>query len=333
MARRVFWLKRRSWYIMILSLTALRYNRTLRLIVIGAILFFVVLFLTGCGVTTVGQGTAVILYPTAIPAGTVLPTFDAGGSSGLSPTSANAVPTVAPVAVPTVNAAWQPIVAGLDYLHATITNSVGQQAGLLIARIDPTRISIKAKYTPGQVKSLSDWLGALPGALLIVNANYFDASHNPIGLVSVDGATYGASITRSDAGMFQMIGTTARVRSLYQEPYNQGEHFDEAVQGFPMLVVQGQAAPAFDSDLDNTPHPRTVVAQDRSGHIYVIVTSPGSASLSDMAHWLANSGLGIDTALNLDGGGSTFMYMATGGALSLTQGPSPVPVALAAYSR
>jgi exopolysaccharide biosynthesis protein len=186
---------------------------------------------------------------------------------------------------------------------------------------------------PGQVRSITDWLTSLPGAAAIVNANYFDTSNNPLGLVAVNGAQYGSLLPRSDAGLFQVVNGVPKVRSLFLEPYGPGEHFEQVLQGYPMLMVMGQPAPAFDRTLNNVLASRTVIAQDVHGRILLMVTSPGLASFTDMARWLAVSGLEIDAALNLDGGQSTAMYLATGGPSSITPGIRPVPVVLAVYPR
>ena len=100
-----------------------------------------------------------------------------------------------------------------------------------------------------------------------------------------------------------------------------------------MLVVRGRAAPAFNPDLSNTANRRTVIAQDKQGRILILVTSPGTTNFTDLANWLAISGLEIEAALNLDGGNSTAMYLATGGPSQLTPGLAKVPVVIAVYSK
>ncbi|MFW6082622.1 MAG: phosphodiester glycosidase family protein, partial [Chloroflexota bacterium] len=49
---------------------------------------------------------------------------------------------------------------------------------------------------------------------------------------------------------------------------------------------------------------------DRAGSILFIVGSRGTLSLHQLASFLVESDLSIDTALNLDGGGSTGLWLA-----------------------
>jgi len=321
----------------------LRYNRILRQTLLAMLLFFVLL-LTGCGANGNDNPTPVNLYPTAIPNGPPPPTFISFGSpvpgASAPPSQATQVISVAvtptpapPTAIPTLDANWTSINAGLQYRRLSFKSSQNQDVSVLVARIDPTKATFKVKFTAGQAKSIYDWALALGGAALIVNGNYFDQSGNPIGLIATDGNLIGSSVGRSDSGMFQVVANSARVRSLYLEPFNNTEHFDQALQGFPLLVAGGQVAPAFNPDLNNVADRRTVIAQDAHGRILIIVTPLTGVSFTDMARWLGVSGLEVDSALNLDGGSATCMYLQTGGPAQITPGLAPVPVVLAVYPR
>ncbi len=329
----------------------LRHNCTFRHMMIGFVSFWFVFLIAGCGTTISSNGTQVVVFPTAISNGSPLPTF--GGLATQQPIASplpttilatailpSVIPTVPPTptpvpptAIPTLDNNWTPIANGVDYRRLGFNNSSGQSVSVLVARIDPTKVVFHVKYIPGQAKRIDEWLLASPGALLVVNANYFDTSNSPIGLVAADGTLYGRSTGRSDSGMFQVVNGAAKVRSLFLEPYNNAERFDQLIQGYPMLMVQQMVAPAFDRTLDNSPNRRTVIAQDVHGRILIMVIAPGLATFTDVAQWLGVSGLEVDSALNLDGGTSTSMYLATGGPSSLTPGLRPVPVVLTVYAR
>ena len=320
------------------------YNRTMRQTIFAVLLFFLLLLLTGCGANANDNPTPVNLFPTAIPSGPPPPTFISfqtsapiSGSPAPQATQVIAVAVtpspVPPTSIPTLDANWTAINAGLQYRRLSFKNSQNQDVTVLVARVDPTRATFKVKYMPGQAKSIYDWAFALGGAALIVNGNYFDQSGNPIGLIATDGNLIGSSIGRNDGGMFQVVADSPRVRSLYLEPFNNTEHFDQTLQGFPLLVAGGQVAPAFNPDLNNTPDRRTVIAQDTHGRVLIIVTPLTGVSFTDMARWLDVSGLEVDMALNLDGGSATCMYLQTGGPSQITPGLAPVPVVLAVYPR
>ncbi len=326
--------------------TTVRFNRIPGRTLSAGLLFGVVLLLTGCSGQLDPNATPIIMFPTSIPKGSALPTFISfatpnGATSvptviGVNPTAipATAKPSpVPPTVIPTLDNNWTPIANGVEYRRLAFRDSHSQDVGILVARIDPTKVTFRVGYTPNQRKSIQDWLFALPGAVLIVNANYFDQTGNPIGLVASSGQIYGASTGRADSGMFQVRGNEVKGRSLFLEPYSNTERFDQLVQGFPLLMASGQVAPAFDRSLNDTPSRRTVIAQDVHGRILVIVTPLGATSFTDMANFLGLSGLEINNALNMDGGTSTCLYMQTGGPSSVTSGLVPVPVVLAVYPK
>jgi uncharacterized protein YigE (DUF2233 family) len=311
--------------------------------------------LAGCNINP--NATPIVMFPSPIPAGTKLPTYAAlytpgsanptAGAVIVPPNQPTPVPTVTfifvstpvpptpagPTAIPTLDANWTPLTGGIDWRRLSFRSSDNTDVGVLVVRIDPSVVTFKVIYKPGESHSIQDWQSRLPGAVLIVNASFFDTSNRALGLVAVDGVLSGASFPRSDTGLFQVQNGAPRVRSLYLEPYNNAERFDQAVQGFPMLVVAGQVAPGFEPDVSQVSARRTVLAMDRSGRILFIVTPFTNVKLADLAGWLGVSGLDIDAALNVDGGNSTCLYMATGGPSAFTLSLAPVPVVLAVYPR
>jgi len=305
------------------------------------------LLLVGCsGIDP--NATPISIFPTKIPAGTKLPTFvaldspSATPNAGMQPTTPAVRPTVTfrfinptagPTTIPTLDANWSVLSNGVQYRRLGFRSSTGNDISVLVVRIDPRAADIKVRYEPSRARMIQDWRLALPGAVVIVNASFYAPPSVPVGLVAVDGTLFGSSIPRQDGGMFQIKNGAFKVRSLYLEPYNNTERFDQVVQGFPMLMVGGQVAPAFDPDLSSVTARRTVIAQDTQGRILFLVTPFSSVTLPDLAQWLGVSGLNIDSAVNMDGGGSTCMYLATGGPSQFTQGLSPVPVVLAVYPR
>lgn len=319
------------------------------------LLLFMVLIgvLTGCNVDP--NATPISMFPTRIPEGTKLPTFVAIGTtpqpnpSGLPPTPqviqatirptstfrfvSGVTTTPRPTVIPTLDANWTTLARGVQWRRLTFRASDNRDVGTLVVRIDPAGAQIKVKYNPGEAKIIQEWRATLPGAVVIANANFFDRTSRPLGLVSVDGTLTGASTGRRDSGLFQVKNGTPKVRSLFLEPYTNTEFFEQVVQGFPIMMVGGQVAPGFDPDLTRVSARRTVIAQDRRGRLLIINTPFSNVTLVDLANWLGRSGLEIDTALNLDGGNSTCMYLATGGPSEYTLNLQPVPVVLAVYPR
>jgi hypothetical protein len=120
----------------------------------------------------------------------------------------------------------------------------------------------------------------------------------------------------------------------------------EAVAGFGSLLVDGQLSPKSGGPL----HPRTAAGLDRDGRwLWLVVVDGRQPGYSEgmTLHELATlmKELGCWNALNLDGGGSTVMLVATdGGDLQIVNRPSdrdlqgrpkprPVPVLLGIRAR
>jgi uncharacterized protein YigE (DUF2233 family) len=322
-----------------------------------AFIAIMLIVLVGCGQLD-PNATPPALYPTRVPFGS-LPTFAAGtgpivatqpGNFPTIPPPSAPAPTlffptsmpftpiqptsVVPTPIPSLDANWNQISAGIVWRTITFrAPSTSQVAAVLIVRLDPRYVRFRVHYQAGATRTIQQWQAAVPTAVAIINANFFDTSRRPLGLVAADGVLTGASMPRNDTGVFQVVSGTPKVRSFFLEPYRNTEYFEQVAQGVPMLMVAGQVAPAFNPDINNAPSFRSVVAQDKSGRILFITTQYTPVSLTDMARFLGVSGLDINTAMNLDGGSSTQMYVKTGGPSQFTTALNPVPVVIAAYPK
>jgi len=239
-----------------------------------------------------------------------------------------AAPTATPPPSPVDTAGWVALAPGLERrTYAPRPNNGLTQ--LNVVRIDPAHFTFRAHYRPGSGLGLTGWRDTLTNAAAFVNANFFDPQAMAIGLVVSDGVASGQTLS-GRGGMFQRVGDELRVRSLIAEPYN-GEPLEQAVQAFPMLVTNGQAS--YNNLADTDVSRRTVVAQDSSGRILLMATSLIGLTLSELSAFLASSDLAIVNALNLDGGGSTMLYVGVGNAPIHITSFDAVPVVLAVYPR
>jgi len=133
--------------------------------------------------------------------------------------------------------------------------------------------------------------------------------------------------------MFAVLpGGRVEVRWLAARPHDPNETLLEAVQSFPVLVKPGGTM-GFPPDPQDVPARRTVVAQDREGRILFLVASEGYLTLHELARWLGGSDLGLEVALNLDGGQSTGLYFAEGEARVEIDSQAPVPAVIVACRR
>jgi exopolysaccharide biosynthesis protein len=237
-----------------------------------------------------------------------------------------------PAPVPTIDNNWNTIADGVQWRIINFRDSTGSVVSMIVVRTDPARVNYKVHYTRGVVRNLRQWQTELRTPLAIVNASFFDPQNRPIGLIASNNVVIGTNIARNDAGMFQVVNGVPRIRSMWLQPYQNTETFQEAVQAFPILMAEGQVAP-INPDLQAVSARRTVLAQDRYGRIYIIATQYTNVKLADLALWLSVSGLELRYAVNMDGGQSTNLYLATGGQTQYTTGMNSVPVVLAVYRK
>jgi uncharacterized protein YigE (DUF2233 family) len=198
---------------------------------------------------------------------------------------------------------------------------------ITVTRLDPAAVRFRVVYTPGEPQAISAWARQID-AELVVNGGYFTPEYTATGLVVSGGQTYGQSYG-DYAGMFVVpeLGIP-RVRWLRTDPLGPREPLNEAIECFPVLVKPGGVM-GFPSDADDgRTARRTAVAQDRRGNILFVVASRGYLSLHALAVWLVASDLEVDTALNLDGGPSSGLWLA--GAAQIDSFV-PVPAVIAAF--
>jgi exopolysaccharide biosynthesis protein len=220
---------------------------------------------------------------------------------------------------------WLPLTSGIE--QRTITPPQSSLAQMVVVRLDPTQVTFRVHYQPGNPMTLDQWRNALPTAQVIVNANFFTPEHTITGMLVSDGQFYGSSFT-DRGGMFSIQNGQPVIQQLPVVPYD-GRALEQAVQAFPMLVTGGVAAYNRPNDVRGSR--RTVVGMDTSGRVLLMATPGIGLGLHDLSQYLASTNLGLSEAFNLDGGGSTMMYLApTNYALNSLD---PVPAVLAVYSR
>lgn len=238
------------------------------------------------------------------------------------------IPTIVPTAVPTPTSidGWEILAPGLERRVYHPDNTLAQIVAL---RIDPAYYSFRVHYQPGQALTASQWSESQPGAIAFVNANFFDGNNHILGMLVADGAVYGSSYY-DRGGTFQVQNGQVRIRSNIAEPY-MGEMLEQAVQAFPMLVADG--VQAYQNVNDVRISRRTAVGMDANGRIILMATPLVGMSLIDFSVYLPQTDLGLITAFNLDGGGSTMMHINAGTSPYTITSFDPVPAILAVYPR
>ena len=255
--------------------------------------------ITGCGLPSTA--------PPA-PTATLWPTF----------TPAPATPTPRPT-----DTGWEPAAPGIEVRSLDVT--VGERTErVTLARVDPAAVRFRVLYDPQTPVSVQGW-AARSGADLVINAGYFAEDHTTVGLTISEGVPYGSPYG-DYAGMFAVTADQrTSVRWLRAWPYQPAESLQAAVQSFPVLIKPG-GIPGFPAAADDgRAARRSVVGQDRAGRILFAIAPGGAFTLHELSNWLSGADLGLDVALNLDGGTSSGLWVRGGPAIdSIVAVPSVI---------
>jgi exopolysaccharide biosynthesis protein len=204
---------------------------------------------------------------------------------------------------------WSQVAPGVEVRYEHWKSAGPDEDTVTISRFNLQHLQMSVGYQPSQPLALANWQQQT-GAVAVFNGGYFDAHNRTTALVIANGQSYGTSY--SDFGGLLAVDAQGNLilRSLSQQPYDPTtEQLQQAIESSPMLVIDGKRT-QFNANASSSR--RTVVALDTDGRLLFIV-SPGEAfTLDELADLLASSDLHIQTALNLDGGASTGMYIKTG---------------------
>lgn len=209
---------------------------------------------------------------------------------------------------------WNPLAPGVEYQR------FNQQAmDVHVTRIDLTNpeVVVIASRESERGLTVSDY-AKKNKALVAINADYFDKQLNPVGLAIGPCGVWERTKDTEREGVVAIGEGRAAIyppKEVLAEPE---EWMDAAVSGWPMLVKN--CAPLSATELPGSdgftrsPHPRTAVGLSDDGTTLYMVVADGrregvpGMTLARLARFMAEE-LGACSAINLDGGGSSAMWV------------------------
>jgi uncharacterized protein YigE (DUF2233 family) len=215
----------------------------------------------------------------------------------------------------------RPVLSGVGYREVD-----GRAFTLAVLDVDPARASIRVLDARrfGRPALTAREFAERTGAAAAVNASFFDDRKAPLGLVVSDREVRNPP-RRAGWGIFFV--SAGRPRIAAPAGFSVTKAVEQAVQVGPRLLSGGRVA-----RLKPQSARRSVVGLDRAGHVVLAVTTRGEADATELAELLGR-GVGLVDALNLDGGGSTQLYLRGGGLEQDERGLWPVPIALGVFPR
>ena len=165
------------------------------------------------------------------------------------------------------------------------------------------------------------------GAVAAVNGGYFDERFRPVGWLVDHGSELAPRVARSSGGALAVRGSTLYIGPVKEVPFPP----EFAVQNGPRLVETGGRI-GIRAD-DGKRAARTVACDaEQRLHLIVVLARPlEGPTLHETARLLL--GLGCRTALNLDGGPSSGVWLPPSAGLQPTEPAAPIAYAIAVTPR
>lgn len=219
---------------------------------------------------------------------------------------------------------WREVQPGIERIN--LRGRAGDAEELLVvARLDPAQIKLQVRYTPEVPRHVRDWLNG-EQVDVVINGGYYDENNLATALTIVEGISSGSSY-KGFGGMFAMRNDVPTLQWLRAAPYQPDPLIEYALQGSPMLVNAGRMVQGIS---DNGAHSRrSFVAIDAQGRVLLGVCQYAQWTLTELARFLAASEeLAVVNALNLDGGGSTGLWISGTSDATLTDSLDRVPLVI-----
>jgi exopolysaccharide biosynthesis protein len=232
-----------------------------------------------------------------------------------------------PITATVAEAAWriETVAIGVTWRSYHFEHLLGLPQYISVLDIDLATPGVRVDITQadsGRMKT-SD-IARRSGAIAAVNAGFFEADGTPSLFLQEDGSVIradddnrirffedGALATERDGDALVVRRAHAVWRAL--------PDFSDALVAGPMLVWDGEVLEPESAGFNLTHHPRTAVGLTSENHL-LLVTADGrniqAAGLTAAELAMLMQALGCVTALNLDGGGSTTMWIAGEGVVN-----------------
>lgn len=228
---------------------------------------------------------------------------------------------------------WSKPFPGVDHLHRVTSN---QNIHALAIDLCAAGVGVRATAFSERGRTVPSF-GQLVGAQAAINGDFFGGGFDTDGLAMSGGTLWPGS---ADHGYVAPLafGSHRVEMPVHEAMTAPAPWMTEIVSGHPTILVDGATRASTDPLCTNR-HPRTAVGLSADKRTLYLVVVDGRASsrigmrCDELAALLRE--LGADDAMNMDGGGSSTMWLQGAGVLNFPSDGSPRTVGnhLAIYAR
>lgn len=223
---------------------------------------------------------------------------------------------------------WTEPLPGVRYMQTTTRQPLRVHA----VQVDLCASGISARATaPGEGPSTVSAFAELVEADVAINGDFFGEGYSPLGLAMGEGRRWPRTRDRSTHGLLGFGEGRAWLPSPEDRVSEPPEWLESVVGGRPALVRGGEDVAPTKGGLCANRHPRTAVGLSEDGRTLIILVVDGRSALStgmtcaELSELLME--LGAHDALNLDGGGSSALWIRGRGVVSRPSDGLERPVA------
>ena len=159
-----------------------------------------------------------------------------------------------------------------------------------------------------------------------INGGFFDMkAGGSVTYLRADGETInttGASLIEQQNEILEgavVIDKQGRLQIRRGKRIQRKKRYDDVLVTGPLLLFRGKTEPLVDRAFNNDRHPRSCLCTDDQKNVYFITVDGRHEQAAGMSlHELTRlvRGLGCTNAINLDGGGSTTLYVRNQGVIN-----------------
>ncbi|OQX88602.1 hypothetical protein B6D60_01795 [candidate division KSB1 bacterium 4484_87] len=226
---------------------------------------------------------------------------------------------------------WQKLGPGIEIADVKTKSDLSHLTiSVFMVRIDPNKFVVRI-HRDRDLTTAAEAAQAT-GAILAINGSFFDPQGRPLGLIIQQGRLIQSMPKRGmkSSGVFFMRGNRPYIvhRSQFQN-----SDVDEAIQSIPRLISGYSPIPGLKDD-QKIKRRSGIAIDNRNSIIFAVTDSHLSGlTLQDFQNFLLRPELKIKSALNLDGGRSSQLYLNYGNFERSITGLAAVPLFINIFPR